>query len=122
MSMTVEERQLRAWVRTLFRRAALRWLDRQHRQEIMSVSTEEEGFTWQIDSVVGLDSDLEDTVETELWLLDCRSRLTPHEAKILDALYRGWKPADVAHMLQCNVSTVRRVIYRIRNQCPRWDG
>ncbi len=111
--MTVEERQLRAWVRSVFRHAALRWLDRQRRQE-----TQEDGIWLSVDSITRGDYDFE-KIDATLWWLDCPSRLAPRELAILHGLYQGRTPTEVAQTLRCNVSTVRRAIYRIRNQCPR---
>jgi RNA polymerase sigma factor (sigma-70 family) len=119
--MTVEERQLRAWVRSVFRHAALRWLDRQRRQEavFLSDSVSEEDSAWKFDHIGDQGYHDLEAMESNLWFLDCQQRLAPREAKIFNALYHGWNPTDVAQTLRCNVSTVRRAIYRIRNQCPR---
>ncbi len=117
--MTVEERQLRAWVRTVFRRAAIRWLDRQrHQFQDMAVGDRSEVVAWQHrDQMIGNDTQSE-SVTKDLWLADCLSRLTPQERIVMDCLYQGLTFVEIAQRLQCSPRTVYRMRMRIRLQCP----
>jgi hypothetical protein len=69
--VTVEERQLRAWVRSVFRHAALRWLDRQRKHEA------EEDAIWLSTDSIRRDGYVGDTSDATLWWLDCPPRLAP---------------------------------------------
>ncbi len=110
--MTREERQVRAWIRTVLRHAAIGWV-REH--------TPPDGIVW-----VPLEEgeDVWDPEDTEsaarLWYLDCLPRLTPRDRWVLQALAQGWRPGELANKAHCHVRTIRRSIYRIRRQCPFW--
>lgn len=114
--MTVEERQLRAWIRHVLRHAAIRWARNQGRQQPLDTISMglKEGFVWDMHCAVGL----EDT----LWMDDCLPRLRPRDQTILQAIAQGWRPVDIARRVGCDVSTVRRAIGRIRRMCPLSDA
>ncbi len=113
--MTVEERQLRAWVRTIFRHAAIRWLDKhRHQLKVMAVGQRAEVITWQNhDQAVQSES-----LAVATWLADCLPRLTPQERMVVACLYQGMTFVEIAQRLQCTSRTVRRMRTRIRMQCP----
>jgi RNA polymerase sigma factor (sigma-70 family) len=117
--MTGEERQLRAWVRTIFRHAAIRWLDRQrHQLNVMAVGQKAEVITWQHhDQVIGNDTQAE-SLAAVTWVVDCLPRLTPQERMVMACLYQGMTLVEIAQRLQCTPRTVRRIRSRIRMQCP----
>jgi len=117
--MTGEERQLRAWMRTVFRRAALRWLDREiDRQQVIAVGELEEVMTWHSDSQDVRKGSQEEHWEMSMWLLDCLPRLTRRQHFVMAALYQGMTSAEIADKLQCTPRTVRRMVARIRIACP----
>ena len=117
--MTVEERQLRAWVRTIFRRAAIRWLDKQrHQLKVMAAGQRAEVITWQHhDQAMGNNTQAE-SLAAVTWLVDCLPRLTPQERMVVARLYQGMASVEIAQRLQCTPRTVRRMRARIRMQCP----
>ncbi len=113
--MTVEERQLRVWVRTVFRRAAIRWLDKQRPQlQVMAVGQRAEVIAWQNHDLAVQSEPL--AVDT--WLADCLPRLTPPERIVVAYLYQGITFVEIAQRLQCTPRTVRRMRARIRVKCP----
>ena len=117
--MTVEERQLRAWVRRVLRHAAIRWMQRQARQyppTRVPLENEEERIWPEITP-----RDNTPDADARLWMIQCLPRLTGREQQVFHALYQGQTPQTIAHQLQCDVSTVRRILYRIRRRCPRSD-
>jgi len=110
MDITVEERQLRAWVRQVLRHAAIQWLKAQSSSNVTMASFgDEEEFTWLADTT---------TLDMHVWLVDCLDHLAPRDQEILRAIVRGEKSPEIAKRLHCDVSTVRRRIYRIQRQCP----
>ena len=115
--MTREERQLRAWAGQVFRRAAIQWLRTQTHQYPTNVVLvdQEEGESWR-DPV-----DVSTDVDTGLWMNECAARLRSRDRRVFYALFHGWSQTEIAHWMACDVSTVRRSMYRIRQVCPRWD-
>lgn len=115
--MTCEERQLRAWVRTLFRHVALRWIARERRGQRESLE-EEEGVTWQDNNSfqISAQSDQEEVI---LWLTECLPRLTPQQHEVVTAFYHGMTAVAIARQQHCSSRTIRRIVVRIRQQCPR---
>lgn len=113
--MTVEERQLRAWVRTIFRHAAIRWLDKQrHQLKVMAVGQRAEVITWEHhDQAMRSES-----LGLAIWLADCLPRLTLRERMVVDCLYQGMTSVEIAQRIQCSPRTVYRIRSRIRMQCP----
>ena len=116
--MTVEERQLRAWVRTVFHRAAIRWLDRErNHQRAIAVGGLEEVMVCQYDQEIEAEA-LDDHVEATQWLSDCLPRLTYRQQAVLLARARGLSSGEIARTVQCDPSTVRRILARVRRECP----
>lgn len=114
--MTREEQQVRAWIRTVFQHAAMQWFVAQQRQyssNLVWEPGEEEEILWARDS-----HDPDSDSEVSVWLAQCAMQLTPRNQAILRAINQGWTQKDIAQTLQCTERTVRRVIRRIRNQCP----
>lgn len=117
--MTVEERQLRAWVRTIFRRAAIRWLDRQrHQLQVMAVGQRVEVITWRLQDQAMENDTQEESLAAATWMADCLPRLTSQERMVVAGLYQGMASIEIARKLQCTPRTVRRMRARIRMQCP----
>jgi RNA polymerase sigma factor (sigma-70 family) len=111
--MSNEEKQLRAWLRVTLRRAAIRWLRAQKRYEDTMIPHDEEGMmTWCTDTYEDLEA------EVRVWMVHCLRRLNPRDQQILQAVADGRTPSEIAQMLHCDVSTVRRRIYGIRQDCP----
>lgn len=119
--MTMEERQMRAWIRTVFRHAAIRWLREQaHQRPAQGVPWRgEEDQLWTENSRLGYRSQEGLDAHIVIWMADCMTRLTPRDQQILHALQHGWTQREIAKALPCDISTVRRAIRRIRIQCPR---
>ena len=116
--MTLEERQLRARVRTVFRRAALRWLDRDtDRQRVIAVGGFEEVMTWQYNDRDVRDGSQDVRLAVVTWLADCWPRLTPQEQRVVVGLTQGLTSAEIARCLHCTPRTIRRIRDRIRHQC-----
>ncbi len=116
--MTLEERQLRAWVRTLFRHVALRWVARERQGWGSSLERDEEAIRWQHDEELPrcIPPDYEEGL---LWLTDCLPRLTPRQHGVVTALYHGMTAVAIARQQHCSPRTIRRIVVRIRQQCPR---
>lgn len=115
--MTMEERQVRAWIRMVLRRAAVRWFVDQHRQHASEVALEpreKEEVLWEHADPHSTDSD----IAVSLWVAHCLRQLTPRDQVILQAIYHGWTQKETAQTLQCTDRTVRRAIRRIRSRCP----
>ena len=75
--MTVEERQLRAWVRSVFRHAASRWIQRQgppHPPTLVPIDNEEE-MSWTGINQEGHAPD----ADARLWMIHCLPQLTARE-------------------------------------------
>ncbi len=116
--MTVEERQLRAWVRTVFHRAALRWLDHTREgQRAIPVGGVEEVMIWQHHGQTGNEESDDPWAATD-WLIDCLPRLTARQQTVLLARARGLSSGEIARTVQCDPSTVRRILARVRRECP----
>ena len=52
------------------------------------------------------------------WLADCLPRLTRRQRVVVSAVYQGMTTGEIAQQIQCTPRTVRRVVERIRRQCP----
>ena len=119
--MTFEEQQIRAWIRTVFHHAAIRWVREQTHQYPAQIRLwgDEEDTLWNGNFHLG--DRLQEGLDAHLaiWMADCIIRLTFRDQKILYALQQGWTQGEIAKTLLCDVSTVRRAIRRIRIQCPR---
>ncbi|MDA8204938.1 MAG: helix-turn-helix domain-containing protein [Thermaerobacter sp.] len=113
--MTVEERQLRAWVRTIFRRAALRWLDRETPRPLTMGNREEVRTRPDLE---GIPDDAAWGAATDWWI-ECRSRLTDRQRQVIGARAQGMPTGAIAQALHCDPRTVRRILAEIRQQCPR---
>ena len=114
--MTAEERQVRAWIRTVLRHAAMRWFVDQHRQhspDLVFEPGEEEEILWVRDPHP-TDSD----IAASVWLAHCSMQLTLRDQAILRAINQGWTQREIAQALHCTGRTVRRAIRRIRSRCP----
>ena len=117
--MTAEERQLRAWVRTVFRHAALRWLAQERRhQGTIAVGDREEALTWPSTEASVVDAAQEVHLNAVTWLADCWPRLTVAERELADGLSQGMTGIELARSLQCTPRTIRRMRHRIRRRCP----
>lgn len=107
--MTIEERQIRAWINRVFRHAAIRWVRTQAHQSVpspLSWDDQEVQKLWlseELNSWVGLSMSL--------------SPLPWRDQQVLRALYQGWTQVEIAQALHCSTRTVRRAIQRIRRQC-----
>ena len=110
--MTVEERQLRAWVRTVFLHTATRGIRNQQRQYSAVSVIQEESEPW------GDCQDISTEVDNDLWLPKCLLRLQPRDKVILLELGQGKTQVAVAQIAECDQRTVRRAIRRIRTTCP----
>lgn len=106
-----QERQIRAWARTIMRRTALRWVQRQQNNN-RSVSLEDKF------GVLNLVTDLEDFAEATWWTQHCWNQLNDRQRQVFAKVRDGFSPAEIARQFQCDPSTIRRVVYQIRKQCP----
>lgn len=107
-----EEQQLRVWIKTVLKNAALEWVRNQRRQRGEYWSWEpwdEEKYECRHEHIAS---------DAFWWYQDCLARLTPRDRWVLQGIHQGWRPIELAHRVPCDPRTIRRSLQRIRRLCP----